>query len=257
MRIVIFEDEMHNAERLTQLLHKCDPGINVVAIISSVEEGIRWLEQQQPVDLMLMDIQLSDGNCFEIFSKTKVRTPIIFTTAYDGFALQAFKVNSIDYLLKPIALEDLRNALKKYEQFRPATNYTVDISRIAEEFLRRDSTRFIGRINNQLIYVKAKDIAWLQFARGATWATTTANQRVPLDYSLDQIEQLLDRHQFFRINRQFIIQIDAIKKITTYYNSRLILQLAPDVDTDVIISRERVSEFKSWLEGKSENTTGG
>ncbi|SEW42952.1 LytR/AlgR family response regulator transcription factor [Chitinophaga arvensicola] len=257
MRIVIFEDEMHNAERLTQLLHKCNPDISIVAVISSVEEGIRWLAQQQPVDLMLMDIQLSDGNCFEIFSKTKVRTPIIFTTAYDGFALQAFKVNSIDYLLKPIDLDDLKNALKKYEQFRPATNYTVDISRIAEEFLRRDSTRFIGRINNQLIYVKAKDIAWLQFARGATWATTITNQRVPLDYSLDQIEQLLDRHQFFRINRQFIIQIDAIKKITTYYNSRLILQLAPDVDTDVIISRERVSEFKNWLEGKSENTPGG
>jgi two-component system response regulator LytT len=126
----------------------------------------------------------------------------------------------------------------------------VDISRIAEEFLRRDSTRFIGRINNQLIYVKARDIAWLQFAKGTTWATTAANQRVPLDYSLDQIEKLLDRNQFFRINRQFIIHIDAIKKITTYYNSRLILQLAPDVDTDVIISRERVTEFKNWLEGK-------
>lgn len=257
MRIVIFEDEMHNAERLIQLLHKCNADIQIAAVITSVEEGIRWLEQQQQVDLMLMDIQLSDGNCFEIFSKTKVRTPIIFTTAYDGFALQAFKVNSIDYLLKPIDLDDLKNALKKYEQFRPANNYTVDISRIAEEFLRRDSARFIGRINNQLIYVKAKDIAWLQFARGATWATTVTNQRVPLDYSLDQIEQLLDKHQFFRINRQFIIQIDAIKKITTYYNSRLILQLAPDVDTDVIISRERVSEFKNWLEGKSESATGG
>ncbi len=254
MRIVIFEDEMHNAERLIQLLQKCDAGIQVVAVITSVAEGIRWLEQQQPVDLMLMDIQLSDGNCFEIFSKTKVRTPIIFTTAYDGFALQAFKVNSIDYLLKPIDLDDLKNALKKYEQFRPANNYTVDISRIAEEFLRRDSARFIGRINNQLIYVKAKDIAWLQFARGTTWATTSANQRVPLDYSLDQMEQVLDKHQFFRINRQFIIQIDAIKKITTYYNSRLILQLAPDVDTDVIISRERVTEFKNWLEGKSETS---
>ncbi|MEV4884417.1 response regulator transcription factor [Chitinophaga ginsengisegetis] len=256
MRIVIFEDEMHNAERLIQLLHKCNAAIQVVAVITSVEEGIRWLEQQQPVDLMLMDIQLSDGNCFEIFSKTKVRTPIIFTTAYDGFALQAFKVNSIDYLLKPIDADDLKNALNKYEQFRPANNYTVDISRIAEEFLRRDSARFIGRINNQLIYVKAKDIAWLQFARGTTWATTITNQRVPLDYSLDQIEQLLDKHQFFRINRQFIIQIDAIKKITTYYNSRLILQLAPDVDTDVIISRERVSEFKNWLEGKSESAAG-
>lgn len=256
MRIVIFEDEMHNAERLIRLLQKFDASIQVVAVITSVAEGIRWLEQQQPVDLMLMDIQLSDGNCFEIFSKTKVRTPIIFTTAYDGFALQAFKVNSIDYLLKPIDPDDLKNALKKYEQFRPANNYTVDISRIAEEFLRRDSARFIGRINNQLIYVKAKDIAWLQFARGTTWATTVANQRVPLDYSLDQMEQVLDKHQFFRINRQFIIQIDAIKKITTYYNSRLILQLAPDVDTDVIISRERVTEFKNWLEGKSETSSG-
>lgn len=256
MRIVIFEDEMHNAERLIRLLQKCDASIQVVAVINSVAEGIRWLEQQQPVDLMLMDIQLSDGNCFEIFSKTKVRTPIIFTTAYDGFALQAFKVNSIDYLLKPIDPDDLKNALKKYEQFRPANNYTVDISRIAEEFLRRDNARFIGRINNQLIYVKAKDIAWLQFARGTTWATTVANQRVPLDYSLDQMEQVLDKHQFFRINRQFIIQIDAIKKITTYYNSRLILQLAPDVDTDVIISRERVTEFKNWLEGKSETSSG-
>ena len=249
MRVAIFEDEMHNAERLTQLLHKCHPDIEIVAVIESVEEGMKWMEQQQPVDLMMMDIQLSDGNCFELFSRTKVRTPIIFTTAYDGFALQAFKVNSIDYLMKPIGLEELRNALKKYEQFRPAGNYSLDISQLAEEFLRRDSTRFIGRINNQLIYVKAKDIAWLQFAKGTTWATTKANQRVPLDYSLDQIEKLLDRNQFFRINRQFIIHIDAIRKITTYYNSRLILQLAPGVDSDVIISRERVAEFKGWLEG--------
>lgn len=112
MRIVIFEDEMHNAERLTQLLHKCNADIEVVAVIESVAEGLKWLEQKQPVDLMLMDIQLSDGNCFELFNKTKVRTPIIFTTAYDGFALQAFKVNSIDYLMKPIDLEELRNALK-------------------------------------------------------------------------------------------------------------------------------------------------
>jgi DNA-binding LytR/AlgR family response regulator len=249
MKIVIFEDEMHNAERLTQLLHKCEPDIEIVAVIESVEQGIKWLERQQPADLMMMDIQLSDGNCFELFSKREVRTPIIFTTAYDGFALQAFKVNSIDYLMKPIELEALRNALKKYGQFRPAANYQIDINRLAEEFLRRDSTRFTGRINNQLIYVKAKDIAWLQFAKGATWATTAANQRVPLDYSLDQIEKLLDRNQFFRINRQFIIQIDAIRKITTYYNSRLILQLAPAADMDVIISRERVAEFKSWLEG--------
>lgn len=250
MKIAIFEDEMHNAERLIQLLRKCDPSIEVAAVIDSVAQGTQWLQEGYEVDLMFMDIQLSDGNCFELFSQTQVRTPIIFTTAYDGFALQAFKVNSIDYLMKPIDIKELKNALKKFEQFKPAANYSVDISKIAEEFLRRESTRFIGRINNQLVYVKAKDIAYLHFVKGVTWATTTANQRMPLDYSLDQVEKLLDRNLFFRINRQFIIHIDAIKKITTYYNSRLILQLSPTIELDVIISRERVTDFKSWLEGK-------
>lgn len=250
MRVVIFEDEMHNAERLIQLLKKCDPAIEVMDVISSVSQGMEWLQKGHVVDLMFMDIQLSDGNCFELFSQTRVRTPIIFTTAYDGFALQAFKVNSIDYLMKPIDVQELKNALNKFEQFKPAPNYSVDIARIAEEFLRRDSTRFIGRLNNQLVYVKAKDIAWLHFVKGVTWATTTANQRMPLDYSLDQVEKLLDRNLFFRINRQFIIHIDAIKKITTYYNSRLILQLSPAIDMDVIISRERVNDFKNWLEGR-------
>ncbi|RBL89983.1 LytR/AlgR family response regulator transcription factor [Chitinophaga flava] len=251
MKIVIFEDEMHNAERLKQLLHKYDPGIEVVAVIESVAEGLKWLEQGIGADLMMMDIQLSDGNCFEIFSKMKVSTPVIFTTAYDGFALQAFKVNSIDYLMKPIDPDELKRALQKYEHFRPAAASAISIEKIAEEFMRRNSTRFIGKINNQLVYVKAQDIAYLHFTKGMTVATTVTNQRLPLDYSLDQIEKMLDRNVFFRINRQFIIHIDAIKKITTYYNSRLILQLAPYVDTDVIISRERVAEFKSWLEGKS------
>lgn len=250
MKVVIFEDEMHNSERLIQLLQKCDSSIEVVAVISSVFEGIRWLGQQNEVNLMLMDIQLSDGNCFELFEQTKVKTPIIFTTAYDSFALQAFKVNSIDYLMKPIELKELQRALKKYEEFKPAEQESFDIARLAQEFLKRDNTRFIGRLNNQLTYVKAKDIAWLHFVKGVTYATTVNNQKMPLDYSLDQIEKMLDRNVFFRINRQFIIQIDAIKKITTYYNSRLILQLNPGVDTDVIISRERVPDFKNWLEGK-------
>lgn len=250
MRIVIFEDEIDNAERLMQLLRQYDAGIEVVAVIESVANGLLWLEQQHLVDLMFMDIQLSDGNCFELFRHRQVQTPIIFTTAYDGFALQAFKVNSIDYLMKPIDIRELKTALKKYEQFKPVNNYTVDISKIAEEFLRRESTRFIGRLNNQLVYVKARDIAYLQFVKGITWATTMSGQRMPLDYSLDQIEKILDKNLFFRINRQFIIQLDAIKKIMAYYNSRLILQLEPGIDTDVIISRERVSDFKNWLEGK-------
>lgn len=250
MRIAIFEDEVHNCERLIRLLKQCDVAVEVTAVISSVAEGIKWLGEGHPVDLILMDIQLSDGNCFELFDQAEVKTPVIFTTAYDNFALQAFKVNSIDYLLKPIELKELRRALSKYEVFRPSTAPGIDIAKIADEFLRRNSTRFIGKINNQLVYVKAQDIAYLQFVKGITYATTTAGQRIPLDYSLDQIERLLDKNLFFRINRQFIIQLDAIRKITTYYNSRLILQLQPAVDMDVVISRERVADFKSWLEGK-------
>jgi two-component system response regulator LytT len=227
MKVAIFEDEVHNAERLTTLLRQCNGDIEVTAVIGSVSKGIQWVKENQGVDLLLMDIQLSDGNCFEFFKEANVKTPVIFTTAYDNFALQAFKVNSVDYLMKPIDVNELKNALVKHSQLRTVPAPTIDITRLAEEFTKRENTRFIGRINSQLIYVKAKDIAFLQFTKGITYVTTQSNQRMPLDYSLDQIEKMLDKSSFFRINRQFIINIDSIKKINTYYNNRLILQLQP------------------------------
>ena len=252
MKIIIFEDERHNAERLIQLLQKCLPQVDVIAIIESVEDGVKWFDNQvDAADLIFMDIQLSDGNCFELFDRRDVQVPVIFTTAYDSFALQAFKVYSVDYLMKPIDVKDLKRAIEKYEYFKLPVNSGVNISKIAEEFSKRENTRFIGKINNQLIYVKAKDIAHIYFADGLTWATTMTDQKIPLDYSLDQIEKLLDKNLFFRINRKLIIHIDAIKKITTYYNSRFILQLSPAVDVEAIISRERVSGFKAWLEGQA------
>lgn len=252
MKIIIFEDEKHNAERLIHLLQQCVPILEVIAVIESVEEGVKWFNTSVgQADLIFMDIQLSDGNCFEMFEQVDIRIPIIFTTAYDSFALQAFKVYSVDYLMKPIDLKDLKRALEKYEYFKLPTEPAVNISRIAEEFFKREHTRFMGKINNQLVYVKAKDIAYLHFSDGLTWATTLNNQKTPLDYSLDQIEKLLDKNLFFRINRQLIVHIDAIKKITTYYNSRLVIQLFPLMDTEAVISRERVSSFKSWLEGQT------
>jgi DNA-binding LytR/AlgR family response regulator len=249
MKVIIFEDEHHNAERLIRLLGKCDPSIEVATVVESVADGRKWFAGPHDIDLMLMDIQLSDGNCFELFNGRNVSTPVIFTTAYDNFALQAFKVNSVDYLVKPIELTALENALKKFRQFRPQSQQ-VDINRLAEAFFKRDTTRFISRINNQLIYIKAKDIAYIHSARGFTQATTFNKQDYPLDYSLDQVENLLDRNSFFRVNRQFIIHIDAIRKMTAYYNSRLLVQLNPPTPDDVVISRERVADFKNWLEGK-------
>lgn len=250
MKIIVFEDETHNAERLIHLLQQCVPVLEVIAVIESVEEGIKWFRQSAvTVDLIFMDIQLSDGNCFEMFDQLDIRTPIIFTTAYDSFALQAFKVYSVDYLMKPIAIKDLKRALEKFEYFKVPPEPAVNISKIAEEFFKREHTRFMGKINNQLVYVKAKEIAYIHFSEGLTWATTQSSQKIPLDYSLDQIEKMLDKNLFFRINRQLIIHVDAIKKITTYYNSRLVIQLFPPTETEAIISRERVSSFKSWLEG--------
>lgn len=221
----------------------------MVAALPSVAQGLAWFQKDIHVDLLMMDIQLSDGNCFEIFQRLKLNVPVIFTTAYDNFALQAFKVNSIDYLMKPIDFQDLKNALDKFLRVRHQALET-DFSKLADAFLKRESTRFIGRINNQMIYVKARDIAFLQFLKGTTLVTTFQQNRLPIDYSLEQVERMLDKTQFFRVNRQFIVHIDAIKKILTYYNSRLILQLQPHADTDVIISRERVSDFKNWLEGR-------
>lgn len=249
MRVAIFEDEMHNAERLRQLLGKSGRPVEVITVISSVAEGLNWLNENHEVDLLLMDIQLSDGNCFELFSKCRISTPVIFTTAYDKFALEAFKVNSIDYLLKPVVLEELKKALDKLEVFRPRQR--LDVEQLAEAFFRRGAARFIGKINNQLIYVKATEIAYLHFNKGITLATTKGAQQMPLDYSLDQLEKLLNKNEFFRINRQFIIHIDAISKIMTYQNNRYILKLKPALNTDVIVSRERVINFRNWLEGKT------
>ena len=142
MKIIIFEDEKHNAERLIQLLQKCLPVVDVVAIIESVEDGVKWFDNQtNAADLIFMDIQLSDGNCFELFERRDVQIPIIFTTAYDSFALQAFKVYSVDYLMKPIDVKDLKRAIEKYEYFKLPANSGVNISKIAEEFSKREHTR--------------------------------------------------------------------------------------------------------------------
>lgn len=252
MKIILFEDEPENAERLIHLLNQCPLQVTDILTIGSVSEGTSWFKQNgADADLIFMDIQLSDGNCFEIFETISSRIPIIFTTAYDSFALQAFKLYSVDYLMKPIDLKDLKRAIEKFEQFSAHGREQIDLSAIAQAFFKREDSRFIGKINNQLVYVKAKDIAYLYVDNGMTWAATNNGQKVPLDYSLDQIEKMLDKALFFRINRKMIIHIDAIQKIFSYYNNRLVLQLIPATDISNIVSRERVSNFKRWLEGNA------
>lgn len=249
MNVVIFEDEKHNAERLTRLLHQHDSDMCIIKNIASIAEGSEWIRNNNDtVDLLFMDIQLSDGSCFEIPELASIKIPIIFTTAYDYFAIDAFKVNSIDYLLKPIDVVDLKRALDKLNLLRKK-EVSVDMTRALEAIGKKQHTRFLGRTNNQLICVKATDIAYVQVADGITKAITFQNQRLPLDYTMEQMEQALDKNLFYRINRNTIVHIDSIKKISTYYNSRLALQLSPTIEKETVISRERVHTFKNWLEG--------
>lgn len=251
MKVIIFEDEKLNAERLVQLLQQIVPEIEVLNIIGSIAQGITWLTlHEQEADIAFMDIQLSDGNCFEMFEAVSLKIPVIFTTAYDKFALKAFEVHSIDYLMKPIDKNELERALGKFNYFKSKAHPILDVSKIAAAFYRQEHTRFLGRTNNQLVYVKSKDIAFLQYTAGITWAVTFSARKVPMDYSLDQMERMLNHSLFFRINRKTIINIDAISKINSYYNSRLILQLSPAPDEPSIVSRERVTVFKNWLEGR-------
>lgn len=248
MNIVLFEDEKHNAERLIYLLKKTGRQVNVTDVITSVAEGIEWVKSNGKADLILMDIQLSDGNCFEVLEKADVRLPVIFTTAYDNFTLKAFKHNSIDYLMKPIELSELEAALAKFDYLRPAN--TLEIDKIAAAFFRRGAARLLVKINNQLIYIKSEEIAYIKMLENGPFIYTLNGQKYPLDYTLDYVGTILDSQHFFRINRQFIVNIDAIKKISSYINSRLLLRLDPETPEQVIVSREKVSAFKDWLEGK-------
>ena len=247
--MLIFEDETLSAEHLTKLIRKCDPSIEILDVIESVSKGTDWLNAHPLPDLLLMDIQLSDGTCFELFKKIRIEIPVIFTTAFNEYAIRAFKVNSIDYLLKPVDYQELHQALEK---FRKQVQKTRPVQIYEELYMRllKDSQykkRLLIRVGEQLKQVSTGDIAYCVSEEGMCWVVTRGKNRYPLDFSLDEMEKLLDPDIFFRINRQFLINSDSIGKIHTYFNNRLKLQLQPVPDADVIVSRERVNDFKRWL----------
>ena len=252
LRVLIFEDESLSAEHLVKLIRCYDPEIKLVGIIESVKKGVDWLLNHAHPDLMLMDIQLSDGSCFELFKQIRLEIPVIFTTAYNEYAIQAFKVNSVDYLLKPINFQELQLAIEKFRKQRnhviqhPEQIYEQLYSRMIQT--SQYKKRLLIKVGEQLKQVNVEDIAYFLFDDGMCWAVTFAKTRLPIDYSLDELGQMLDPKMFFRINRQFIVSPEAIDKIHTYFNNRLKIKLRPDPETEVLVSRERVSDFKSWLD---------
>lgn len=252
MRVLIVEDEMLAAQRLQHLLREIDPAIEIVGVAESVEETIEVLQRQSAPDLLLMDIQLSDGHSFEIFKKIAIRKPVIFTTAYDQFALEAFKHFSIDYILKPITAAALRIALEKYKLMtsKMTPDYSALLSTLAGIQPVTDyKNRFLAKVGQRLFFVEVNDIAFFQAENKIVYLVDKEGNRFVIDYTLEKLEALLDPKLFFRLNRKFIVKVSAIDHIKPFYNNRLKLSVkgAPNND-EMIISRERVAEFKAWAE---------
>jgi DNA-binding LytR/AlgR family response regulator len=254
MNVLIIEDEPFAQQELIRLLNKIDPGIRILRCIDSVEETIGFLEREPDLDLIFMDIQLSDGISFEIFNRTDVKPPVIFTTAYDDYAIKAFKVNSIDYLLKPIDEDDLVHALEKFEKMEKQTGHkdtffsAQQLEKVLGLYKPSYKTRLVVKMGDRIRHVESGEIAYFYSEDKVTFIITKTAERYMLNYSLEQLENMMNPDDFYRLNRKYIAHINAIGSIDKYFNSRLKIGLKPEVEDEVLISRTKVSDFMNWLE---------
>jgi len=252
MTILIIEDEPQAAERLETLIQAVRAGSAVEAKLDSVRRSVAWLKANPAPDVIFMDIQLADGLSFEIFDQVTVTSPVIFTTAYNEYALKAFKVNSIDYLLKPVDNDELSAAFKKFDslvkQAVPHNKVMESIEYAMQMLTKKYKERFILKVGEHLKSVEVKDILFFYSLEKATFANTTDGRKHILDFTLDQLEGLLNPDRFFRINRKYIVAADSIQDMINYTNSRLKVVMKTSDDTDVVVARERVHAFKEWLD---------
>ncbi len=251
MNILIVEDELPASKRLTSLLGQFRPKAQVLAALDSVKAAVQWLQQHPAPDLLFLDIHLGDGLCFEIFREVQVSSPVIFTTAYDQYTLQAFKLNSIDYLLKPIDPEELKAALLKYDQLHGhIINYDPQLIRQLIQGLQQTEykARFLVKTGNAFGFVPVQDMRYFYSEDGLVFGRIAEGKKFALDYTLETLEGVLNPREFFRINRKVILQAGSVARIHPYFNNRLKLDLLPAPDFEAIVSRERVSVFKEWMD---------
>ncbi|WP_350288106.1 LytTR family DNA-binding domain-containing protein [uncultured Croceitalea sp.] len=251
MKAIIIEDEKPAARRLGRLLGQLN--VNVSTMLHSVEESIEWFQNNEHPELIFLDIQLSDGLSFEIFDVIEVRSAIIFTTAFDEYALQAFKLNSIDYLLKPIDDEELEKAVKQYRDFKPEKERISvdfeDIKKLLVNPLEREyKKRFTTRVGQHLKIINADEVECFYSENKGTYAATLDGRNYLLDTTLENLEEELSPKMFFRVSRKFYVNINHINDIISYTNSRLQIKLNQFKEQEIIVSRERVKDFKLWLE---------
>jgi two-component system response regulator LytT len=252
MKILIIEDEQPAARRLTRLIAELRPAAVVLDCLDSIEDAVNYFEKEVHPDLVLMDIQLADGISFDIFSRTKVSAPVIFTTAYDHYALKAFKVNSIDYLLKPIEIAELESALVKFElMHQQGSKEQVDFVKMMKLIREKSDPykkRFLVKTAGRLTFIQIEDVAFFFSDAGNTFLVTTGNDRFLIESILEEMEEQLDPSLFFRINRKMVVSLNSIKRIEPHFNNRFLLNLQPEMEDEVVVSRQRSAEFRKWLD---------
>jgi len=250
MTILIIENEKPAADKLVRILMKIDRSISILGVIETVEEAINRLQENPQPDLILMDIQLDDGLCFEIFESINVEIPVIFTTAYDEYTLKAFKVNSIDYLLKPIDEGLLKSALVKFKKlYADKDPFKRDFKQLLYEFRNQYKSRFLIKIGDKFKSVPAGEISHFHINERSVFLSDYQGKDYGIDYSLEQLQGMLDQRKFFRINRECIVNIEAIAMMYSYSSSRLQLTVKSREKSDLfVVSRDKVSEFKRWID---------
>ena len=257
MKVFIVEDEELAVKKLRKTLESVDSTAEVVGIADSIRSSVNWLQNNPAPDLILMDIELCDGQSFEIFDKVEVKSTVIFTTSYDEYALKAFKVNSVDYLLKPVQKEDLKAALAKLENLRamygnqngsPSLNVDGLVKELQLKLQPKEfRKRFLVKHAQKLVSVDIDEIAYFYSDGRLNFFKTYDNRKFVVDYTMDELEDMLDPQRYFRISRSFYVSINSIDQIHDYFGNRLILHLKPAVDKEAIVSREKVTDFKVWM----------
>jgi len=250
MNVLIFEDEKHTATRLMNLLAEIDSAIRVVKVIGSVTEGIEWFRKNEMPDLIFQDIILSDGNCFDIFDAVEITTPVIFTTAFSEYALRSFRVNSIDYIVKPYDKKDIAKALNKFKKIKGA--FAPPEKELLKEILKKETfipkRRFLIKTGENYSIINSIEIAYFISEESVTFAVLFNGKRHIVDHTIAGLSELMDKEMFHQISRKAIVSVESVKTISLWFNSRLKLQLEPPAREDIIVSRERVKGFKEWLD---------
>jgi two-component system, LytTR family, response regulator LytT len=252
MKVLIIEDEQPAAKQLTKMLQKADPSITIIETIDSVEASVKWLNTFPSPDAIFMDIQIADGLSFDIFKQTNINCPVVFTTAFDQYAIKAFRVNALDYLLKPVDEDELNDVILKLKQQKGTPQYNADfLQNLTANFTKSIDfkTRFLIKQGTALNFVETNDIAYFFSEDGLTHFYSIHNKKHLIEQTLDDLEHQLNPSDYFRINRKIIVSIKSIKKISPHFNSRLKLELNPHYLEEIFVARERVSDFKTWLGG--------